>query len=254
MALLPLLLPITCILITQMGHENSFYTFTFQYISSDIRDFSIQWVLTLAIALWDLGVHWDSNSQNGSSLGSVEFHSLTLSHTSGSMECDSHASFLAFTFVSPCLGREPKVKVATNSQNGSSLESVRVHSLTLSYTFLHSRAWNVIPGLPFWPARLQAFALVTSPKLGLREFKLDLHELWLEEGVGIKLRIWLMTINPLNEVWLECAIHRWEIFSKVIRYLPKNFRKDLIWERYEPPKFWDNKSSSFGILSLENSK
>jgi hypothetical protein len=61
----------------------------------------------------NLGVHRDSNSQSGSSLGSVRVHSLTLSYTLGSMKCDSRASLFARTFTSPCLGCEPKVKVAT---------------------------------------------------------------------------------------------------------------------------------------------
>jgi hypothetical protein len=59
------------------------------------------------------GVHWDSNSQSGSSLGSVEVHSLTLSHIPESMKCDFWASLLARTFVSLCLGHEPKARVAT---------------------------------------------------------------------------------------------------------------------------------------------
>jgi hypothetical protein len=54
------------------------------------------------------GVYWDSNSQSGSSLGSVRVHSLTLSYTPGSMTCDYGASYLAHTFASPCLGCEPK--------------------------------------------------------------------------------------------------------------------------------------------------
>jgi hypothetical protein len=29
------------------------------------------------------------------------------------MKCDSWASFLAYTFASPCLGRKPKAKVMT---------------------------------------------------------------------------------------------------------------------------------------------
>ncbi len=53
----------------------------------------------------------------------------------------------------------------SNSQTGSSLGSVGVHSLTLSYTFgsmkYDSRAHS-------WTAPLQALALVTSPRLGLR--------------------------------------------------------------------------------------
>ncbi len=53
----------------------------------------------------DLGVQRDSNSQNASSLGSeCPFsHSPTLT-----------ASLLARTPTSPCLGRKPKAKVATN--------------------------------------------------------------------------------------------------------------------------------------------
>ncbi len=65
----------------------------------------------------DLGIHRDSNSQNGSSLESVSVHSLTLSYTPGSMRCDSHDSFLDCTLASPCLGREPKAKVATKGTN-----------------------------------------------------------------------------------------------------------------------------------------
>jgi len=61
----------------------------------------------------DSKVHQDSNSQSGSSLGSVRVHSLTLSYTPRSMRCDSQASFLARTLANPCFGREPKARVAT---------------------------------------------------------------------------------------------------------------------------------------------
>jgi len=57
----------------------------------------------------------NSNSQNGSSLGSVKVHSFTLSYTPRSMRCDSRVSLLPRTLASPCLGHEPKVKVATPS-------------------------------------------------------------------------------------------------------------------------------------------
>ncbi len=53
----------------------------------------------------------------------------------------------------------------SNSQHGSSLWSVRVHSLTF---FALSRACEVTPGSPSWPATLPHLALVTSPRLGLR--------------------------------------------------------------------------------------
>ncbi len=35
------------------------------------------------------------------------------------------------------------------------------------------------------------------------------------------------------------------IFSMAIKYYPCTFKKNLIWEKYEHPKFWDNKESQF---------
>jgi hypothetical protein len=52
-----------------------------------------------------------------------------------------------------------------NSQHGSLLGSVRVHSLTL---FALSGACEVTPRSPSWPTTLQPLALVASPRLGLR--------------------------------------------------------------------------------------
>ncbi len=48
--------------------------------------------------------------------------------------------------------------------NGSSLGSVKVHSLTLS----HSQELEMWLLLPSWPITLQVLALVVSPRLGLR--------------------------------------------------------------------------------------
>jgi hypothetical protein len=59
----------------------------------------------------NLEIHLNSNSQSEGSLRNVEVHSLTLSHTPGSMKSDSWASFLACIFKNPCLRHEPKVKV-----------------------------------------------------------------------------------------------------------------------------------------------
>jgi len=61
----------------------------------------------------DSGVPWDSNSQSGSSLGSVRVHSLTLSYTPRSMRCDSMTSLLAHNLASLCLVCKHKVRVAT---------------------------------------------------------------------------------------------------------------------------------------------
>jgi hypothetical protein len=44
---------------------------------------------------------------------SVGVHSFALSYTPMSMKCDFQVSLLARTFVNPCLGHEPKVRVAT---------------------------------------------------------------------------------------------------------------------------------------------
>jgi len=76
----------------------------------------------------DLGVHQDSNSHSGSSFGSVRVHSLTLSYTLGNMRCDSWVSFLARTFASPCLGRKPKARVATNQCGNMQNEEGIYHS------------------------------------------------------------------------------------------------------------------------------
>jgi len=51
--------------------------------------------------------------QSGSSLGSVRVHCLTLPYIPRSMKCDSWASYMARTFASPHLDREPKVTVTT---------------------------------------------------------------------------------------------------------------------------------------------
>jgi len=49
----------------------------------------------------------------GTHLG-MKVHSLTFSYTPKNMRCDSQALLLAYTFASPCLGCEPKAKVATH--------------------------------------------------------------------------------------------------------------------------------------------
>jgi hypothetical protein len=54
---------------------------------------------------------WDSNSQNGNSLGSVKVHSLTFFCTPKSIRCDSPAFLLAHSLANLCLGREPKARV-----------------------------------------------------------------------------------------------------------------------------------------------
>ncbi len=48
----------------------------------------------------------------------MKVHSLTFSYIPRSIRCDSHASFLARTLASCCLGHEPKVKVVTFMNQG----------------------------------------------------------------------------------------------------------------------------------------
>jgi hypothetical protein len=54
----------------------------------------------------------------------------------------------------------------SNSQHGSSLGNVRVHSFTL---FALLGTCEVTPGSPSWPATFQPLTLVTSPRLGLQQ-------------------------------------------------------------------------------------
>jgi hypothetical protein len=51
----------------------------------------------------NLGIHWDSNFQSGSSLGSVRVHSLTLSFTLGLLSCLATLQALALV-MNPKLG------------------------------------------------------------------------------------------------------------------------------------------------------
>jgi len=111
--LLAFLLAITCVLGVQMGHANPFQTSTFQELSNDIRNISIQCVLTRKIVLWKF------KSPLGLQLPKWEF----------TWECESSFSHtflhfwehemwlpglvLASTFTNPCFGREPKARVAT---------------------------------------------------------------------------------------------------------------------------------------------
>ncbi len=56
----------------------------------------------------------------------------------------------------------------SNSQNGSPLGSVRVHSFTLLQSL---KAWNVTFGLHSQLAPLQALALIASPRLGSQQIQ-----------------------------------------------------------------------------------
>jgi hypothetical protein len=96
------LFAITCVTDVQMGHASPFSTSTFQYLSNDIRNSSMQGVLTSVIALWRFG----SPSR------------LPLSQWKFTWECEFPSShsftlFLACAFASLRLGRKSKTRVAT---------------------------------------------------------------------------------------------------------------------------------------------
>jgi len=89
-----------------------------------------------SLKIWD--VHRNSNSQNGSPFESVWVHSCTLSYTPKNMKCDFQASLLARTFASPCLGCNPKARVATNH--------VYSYVITIGTTFA-TQLLNLVPKL-----------------------------------------------------------------------------------------------------------
>jgi hypothetical protein len=89
-----------------MDHASPFQTSTFQELSNDISKSSINWVLTLEIALWRFG-----------SLSGLQLPKWKLP-----WECEgsfphtllhSRAPLSTRNLASPCLGREPKSRVAT---------------------------------------------------------------------------------------------------------------------------------------------
>jgi hypothetical protein len=57
---------------------------------------------------------WESNSQSGKPLGSVQVPSLTPSYIPRNMKCDSQASLSVHTLASPCFDYELKAKFATS--------------------------------------------------------------------------------------------------------------------------------------------
>jgi hypothetical protein len=56
---------------------------------------------------------WDFNSQNGSSLGSVRVHSLTIFALPRACEVSPRLLSWPATLQPPCFGRDPKFRVAT---------------------------------------------------------------------------------------------------------------------------------------------
>jgi len=111
--LLALLLPITCVLSTQMGHVSSFKISEFQDLSNVIRTFQSNGFWPLQSHFEDLEVHWDSlpkwelTWECGGSFPHPFPHSRE-------HEMWLSGFTLTLNFANPCLGHEPKAKVVTN--------------------------------------------------------------------------------------------------------------------------------------------
>ncbi len=112
----------------------------------------------------------------------------------------------------------------SNSHNGSSLVSVRVHSLTL---FALSLACDVILKPPSWLATLQPLALVMSPRLKLQHditrFKQTLNKIiwtyewskinWMKRQRNITNEYYFGKFLSTPDWWLiiKCIFKGWSI-------------------------------------------
>jgi len=72
----------------------------------------------LKLLFEDLRIHWDSNSQNGSPLGSVWAHFLTFSHILKNVNVTTRLHYRP-TLFHPYFGHEPKAKVVTRVGGGN---------------------------------------------------------------------------------------------------------------------------------------
>jgi hypothetical protein len=102
----------------------SMFKGTFQF-----NDF---WPLKLPFE--DLGVHWDSHSQSGSSFRSMEVHSFTFSYTPKSMKCDSWVSFWPMPLQTFALIASPRL----------GLWQYFTYDLSFSYDSSLLFIWNLI--------------------------------------------------------------------------------------------------------------
>ncbi len=85
---------------------------------------------------------WDSNSQHGSSLGSVRVHSLTLFALLGTWKMTFGSPFWPATLQPPCLDREPKARIATKDLcdlKGKAWKSLQALRMTYHATNMNNR-------------------------------------------------------------------------------------------------------------------
>jgi hypothetical protein len=98
-----------------------------------------------------------------------------------------------------------------------------------SHSFALSGAWNVTPGLPSWPALLQALALVASPRLGLRHIMLrqQSHRRLLTSLPAMVGWMWGETARPPNVTRPLQLLHPFDNATWVIPLSP--FPKLEVW-------------------------
>jgi len=96
-----------------MSNASPFWTSTLRDLSIDIKNATSHEVLAPQHALWSFGSPFGTptltNSQHGSSLGSVRVHSLTLFALPGACDMTPGSTYRPATLQPPCLGREPRL-------------------------------------------------------------------------------------------------------------------------------------------------
>jgi len=140
-----------------MSNASPFWTSTLWDLSIDIKSATSHGVLTPENALWSFGSPFGTptltNSQHGSSLGSVKVHSLTLFAFPGACDMTPGSTYRPATLQPPCLGRKPRLGLRH---------------------FLLARNLST------------PLALVASPKLGLRQSTFDIES---SEGILVYINV-----------------------------------------------------------------
>jgi hypothetical protein len=131
-----------------MSNASPFWTSTLQDLFIDIKSATSHGVLTARNALWSFespfGTLTLTNSQHGSSLGSVRVHSLTLFALPGACDMTPGSTYRPATLQPPCLGREPRLGLRHSSRRRR--EEVDSRLLVVGWRAPKSRGWNPLEG------------------------------------------------------------------------------------------------------------
>jgi hypothetical protein len=120
-----------------MSNASPFWASRLQDLSIDIKSATSHGVLTPQNALWSFGSPFGTptftNSQHGSSLGSVRVHSLTLFAFPGACDMTPGSTYRPATLQPPCLGREPRLGLRHNSFFNYKL----LHMIVISHVYIN---------------------------------------------------------------------------------------------------------------------